>query len=108
MMLQIATDEAWRNVAVFDPARKAEVAKAVANLGGILGDGVAWCIVDDSGERQWLEPTACPPPQRHRRPRKGLLVQTCRACGCTDMRACEGGCYWIEPDLCSACAERSA
>jgi transcriptional regulator with XRE-family HTH domain len=28
----------------------------------------------------------------------------CRVCGCTDEAACEGGCYWIEPDLCSACA----
>lgn len=29
----------------------------------------------------------------------------CRLCGCTDMQACPGGCYWIEPDLCSACAD---
>jgi hypothetical protein len=27
----------------------------------------------------------------------------CRVCGCTEMNACPGGCYWIEPDLCSAC-----
>jgi len=27
----------------------------------------------------------------------------CRICGCTDDRACEGGCFWIEEDLCSAC-----
>jgi hypothetical protein len=32
-------------------------------------------------------------------------VQSCRVCGCTEDRACEGGCYWIEPDLCSACAK---
>ncbi len=30
---------------------------------------------------------------------------TCRVCGCTDEHACPGGCYWVEPDLCSACAE---
>ena len=28
----------------------------------------------------------------------------CRRCGCTDARACEGGCEWIaESDVCSAC-----
>jgi hypothetical protein len=28
----------------------------------------------------------------------------CRACGCSDDNACEGGCGWVEPDLCSRCA----
>ena len=28
----------------------------------------------------------------------------CRVCGCTDNRACLGGCWWVEADLCSACA----
>lgn len=28
----------------------------------------------------------------------------CRGCGCTDDRACPDGCFWEEPDLCSACA----
>jgi len=27
----------------------------------------------------------------------------CRKCGCTEYDACEGGCSWVEPDLCSAC-----
>src|SRR5205809_346714 len=38
---------------------------------------------------------------------------SCRVCGCTD-EDCSGcvertgePCYWIEPDLCSACAERA-
>ena len=36
----------------------------------------------------------------------------CGECGCTDERACEGGCFWIRkptrdvPGLCSACADR--
>lgn len=34
-------------------------------------------------------------------------VRTCRECGCTDAAACEGGCYWIEKDLCSKCVEVS-
>ena len=29
----------------------------------------------------------------------------CRGCGCTDERACPEGCSWVEPDLCSECAE---
>jgi len=32
-------------------------------------------------------------------------VTACRVCGCTDDAACFGGCYWVEPDLCSACRE---
>lgn len=31
-------------------------------------------------------------------------VRKCRECGCTEEEACEGGCEWVEPDLCSACA----
>lgn len=29
----------------------------------------------------------------------------CRVCGCTDEQACPGGCYWVESDLCSRCAD---
>jgi hypothetical protein len=32
----------------------------------------------------------------------------CRFCGCTDDRACRGGCWWVEPDLCSTCAAAAA
>lgn len=32
-------------------------------------------------------------------------VRTCRECGCTDEYGCDGGCEWVEPDLCSACTE---
>ena len=27
----------------------------------------------------------------------------CRVCGCSEEYPCEGGCWWIEEDLCSAC-----
>lgn len=43
--------------------------------------------------------------------RKGEPVATsgvCRVCGCTDEEGCEGpvfGCWWVEPDLCSQCAD---
>lgn len=33
--------------------------------------------------------------------------ETYRVCGCTDDNACEGGCYWVEPGLCSKCAENA-
>ena len=32
--------------------------------------------------------------------------EKCWVCGCTDDHACEGGCYWVIPGLCSRCAER--
>lgn len=28
----------------------------------------------------------------------------CRGCGCTDTRACPGGCEWVAEGWCSACA----
>jgi len=31
-------------------------------------------------------------------------VHKCRECGCIDLNACQGGCYWVEDDLCSKCA----
>lgn len=36
--------------------------------------------------------------------------QKCRECGCTENNACvtaAGVCHWTEPDLCSACADKS-
>lgn len=35
----------------------------------------------------------------------------CRDCGCTDASACEtpsGACHWVEPDLCSDCANTAS
>lgn len=29
---------------------------------------------------------------------------SCRVCGCTEEHACELGCYWVRPGLCSRCA----
>jgi hypothetical protein len=43
-----------------------------------------------------------------------LNPSTCLACGCTDRRACPGGCSWLELDreirigLCSSCGDRRA
>ncbi len=45
---------------------------------------------------------------RHDRPASDVAVadRRCRICGCSDGRACAGGCWWVEPDLCSACGVR--
>jgi hypothetical protein len=32
------------------------------------------------------------------------VPRSCSACGCTDERACPGGCRWVGVDLCSRCA----
>lgn len=32
-------------------------------------------------------------------------MRACRVCGCTEYRACEGSCWWVEADLCSTCAD---
>ena len=34
------------------------------------------------------------------------FTMRCRVCGCTDDRACEGGCYWVGACLCSTCAAK--
>jgi hypothetical protein len=31
------------------------------------------------------------------------IRRKCRVCGCTNDRACAGGCRWVGPDLCSQC-----
>jgi hypothetical protein len=31
------------------------------------------------------------------------LKRRCHKCGCTDDNACEGGCWWVGPELCSRC-----
>jgi len=34
--------------------------------------------------------------------------QKCRVCGCDDLHACKGGCYWVEENLCSQCYEKQS
>lgn len=38
-----------------------------------------------------------------RRRRKAKPPESCVGCGCTDDRACPGGCCWTVPGVCSAC-----
>lgn len=45
--------------------------------------------------KEILEQDILPVPSR--------LGQVCEICGCSDEDACEQGCSWISPTLCSAC-----
>lgn len=29
----------------------------------------------------------------------------CRVCGCTNDNSCDGGCFWVEEDLCHRCVK---
>jgi hypothetical protein len=37
-----------------------------------------------------------------------VAIRACRVCGCTEDSACEGGCHWVGPDLCSQCGPEIA
>jgi hypothetical protein len=37
-----------------------------------------------------------------------LLGQVCHVCLCSEHDACEGGCGWAQPDLCTACVTEPA
>jgi hypothetical protein len=34
-----------------------------------------------------------------------LWEQVCERCGCATVEACEGGCHWVAPGICSRCAK---
>ena len=42
-------------------------------------------------------------PLNETRNTKPTTERTCLICGCTDRKACEGGCYWVLPGICSKC-----
>lgn len=49
-----------------------------------------------------------PPEDEEEEEGGGLLlagdVRRCVVCGCTEAKACPGGCTWVAPNLCSRCA----
>ncbi len=67
------------------------------------GCGIIEVAADDGGlPEKWVEKKfpersffLCPECQED--------VAICRVCGCSNEDPCEGGCYWVEEDLCSAC-----
>lgn len=54
--------------------------------------------------QKYLEDLMVEGVQRYSRVEDPAGGGTCRACCCTDDHACEGGCFWVEDDLCSRCA----
>jgi hypothetical protein len=84
--------------------RSKPLPRDVKRAGGrLVRDGVR---ADPAGNRQARRHAA----QLTRRAGRRGHVRTCRICGCTDLRACPGGCAWVaDPqggDLCSACVEQ--
>lgn len=72
-----------------------------------IRDDIAWCL--DNGEADAMD---------QRLHTWGSILQSvidaaeigtrrCRVCGCTDLHGCEDGCWWVEDDLCSNCADRA-
>lgn len=57
--------------------------------------------IDDRGLR--VEPQVSP--DAWGRAIEIILGGRCRVCGCTEARACDEGCWWVEPNLCSACVD---
>lgn len=49
--------------------------------------------VEAAAGRTLFGRSSCKPP----------VVWKCRKCGCTNSRACPGGCSWVAPNLCSRC-----
>jgi|ERR1039458_4754818 hypothetical protein len=37
-----------------------------------------------------------------------IADRKCAACGCTEQKACPGGCEWVDWDLCTACNAKAA
>ena len=37
-----------------------------------------------------------------------IADRKCAACGCTEQKACPGGCEWADWDLCTACNAKAA
>lgn len=86
-----------------------------AELEVLLSDQVSKQVTSGSGLpldklRDMLEPpapiSAVEAAERvtAKRAERRAGVASCRVCGCTNARACVGGCAWVETDLCSACA----
>ena len=69
-----------------------ELRKAFALACRIMSDNLPACLPDNQSWHDHILDRVRTEP-------------VCRVCGCTEDNACPGGCYWIEPDLCSACAQ---
>jgi ParB/RepB/Spo0J family partition protein len=71
----------------------------------------SWAKLAADGTPKGAAPAKGKAKPKAKRARKAKpKVPTCRECGCTDDKPCETGegepCSWVEPDLCSACADK--
>jgi hypothetical protein len=75
----------------------------------IIWNKDGWCAeFCDHCQATWWGCSWDEGPVRPRHEREVLgAVRSCRGCGCTEARACSGGCHWVAEDLCSACAEKN-
>ena len=77
-----------------EPSRATAFGAAESLLGDMLMDAVSTAIGDAVPA---LSDDELPVPI------PSLLGPICRVCGCSEAAACEGGCAWARPDLCTAC-----
>lgn len=59
------------------------------------------------GDHQWVELGPAEVPLPTEPAEKVVVRRTCRVCGCTQYNACDGGCWWVQDDLCSECIDSS-
>lgn len=88
----VATEQAVQRIYARSEVRGAT---REIELGNYAPGRFAWFLED-------VRPLEVPLPASGAR---GLwdVVGVCRGCGCTDVAACDEGCWWVEADLCSSC-----
>lgn len=86
---QLATSQRETQAAV---DKSDELTKAFALACRIISDNFPACLPNNQSWQDYILNRVRTEP-------------VCRVCGCTEDNACPGGCYWVEPDLCSACAQ---
>lgn len=91
------------------PAHSAEPAIGTTAICRTCGLPITYTVVEEYGYKPrtgWSDgnrsdPLVCFKAAHYRHvPPSGV----CRRCGCVEDRACEGGCSWAGPDVCSRCA----
>lgn len=72
---------------------------------GVDGDAIGCLCRDNGKECNYVACTEAMDKETLINPFALFDERKCRICGCTWNSPCEGGCYWVEYDLCSKCAE---
>lgn len=89
----------------------AAIVAALGSLGSAQADSPAHYTAEVEGMHhisrlvsEHLLPASVTEPSEVPRPDLGSIgIRSCHSCGCTDESGCEQGCYWVGPNLCSAC-----